>query len=64
VPLLPGACHAGMIGERGAVVGALERFLEKEEEELAFNRERVFEATGIVSPADTPPKDPYGQPIE
>ena len=53
-----------MIGERGAVVGALERFLEKEEEELAFNRERVFEATGIVSPADTPPKDPYGQPIE
>lgn len=52
-----------MIGERRAVAAALERFLEGKEEEMAFNRERVFEATGIVSPADTPPKDAYGQPI-
>ena len=61
---LPGACHAGMIGERAAVVEALEKFLEEKEQEMAFNRERVYEATGIVSPADSPPKDPYGQPIE
>lgn len=61
---LPRACHAGMIGERGKVAGALELFLQLQGKEMAFNRERVYEATGIVSPADTPPKDPYGQPID
>ena len=61
---LPMACHAGMIGERDAIENALEKFFEGKEDAMAFNRERVYEATGIVSPADTPPKDVYGQSIE
>ena len=61
---LANACHAGMIGERESVAAALARFLQEMGQDMAFNRERVFEATGMESPADTPPKDPYGFPIE
>eukprot|EP00227_Mantoniella_beaufortii_P006399 CAMPEP_0197608534 /NCGR_PEP_ID=MMETSP1326-20131121/49275_1 /TAXON_ID=1155430 /ORGANISM="Genus nov. species nov., Strain RCC2288" /LENGTH=407 /DNA_ID=CAMNT_0043176745 /DNA_START=36 /DNA_END=1259 /DNA_ORIENTATION=- len=62
---LPRACHAGMIGERGAVVDALEKFFELEGAEIQFNRDRKRAQTGVgESPADTPPKDPHGQPIQ
>jgi hypothetical protein len=52
---LPDACHAGMIGEREAVTEALEQFLHEKRESAAFNRRRLYDATGLhVSPPESP----------
>ena len=54
---LPEACHAGMIGEREAVTEALEAFLHEKRESVAFNRRRLYDATGMnVSPPESPVK--------
>ena len=44
---LPGACHAGMIGEAEAVGDAIGAFLDRAAETLEFNRARVLAATGV-----------------
>ena len=58
---LPRACHAGMIGERVAVLDGLDKFLKLQVHlNRDFNRARLAEH-GMVSAPDTPHKDPYGQ---
>ena len=61
---LPDACHAGMIGEREAVMEALEQFLHEKRESAAFNRRRLYDATGMnVSPPESPVKTAGGRDV-
>lgn len=61
---LPEACHAGMIGEREAVTEALEAFLHEKRESVAFNRRRLYDATGMnVSPPESPVKTAGGRDV-
>jgi hypothetical protein len=61
---LPDACHAGMIGEREAVTEALEQFLHEKRESAAFNRRRLYDATGLhVSPPESPVKTAGGRDV-
>ena len=62
---LPEACHAGMIGEREARDGsAPEAFLHEKRESVAFNRRRLYDATGMnVSPPESPVKTAGGRDV-
>lgn len=61
---LPDACHAGMIGEREALTEALEQFLHEKRESAAFNRRRLYDATGLhVSPPESPVKTAGGRDV-